>query len=153
MDPKVEDARKNIEYVLAPYGYYLHAQGEENKLKLGFTELGLFALWVLLWGITEYAKAYISERAKLDAQRALSQGKPEQKNLQEQIDNLVNNLRQLQSETKSDEQTDTSAISIEELELQLKEIGFTQRAAQKAAFDIHPVLNVVIVNVLTVEDT
>lgn len=152
MDPKVEDAHKRIEQVVAPYGYYLHAQGDENKLNLGFTELGLFALWVLLWGITEYAKGYISERAKLDAQRVLRQSKPQQRNLQEQIDSLVKDLRQFQSDISSDEQTYASAISTEELELQLKEIGFTQRGAQKAAADIQPVLNLVIVNVLTAED-
>jgi len=69
MNTSVDESRQKLEEVLAPYGYYFARKGRETELPLTFAEVGIFALGVLLWGVIEYLKSFIQEKAKVDVKR------------------------------------------------------------------------------------
>lgn len=140
MDTKASNAVKRLEDALAPYGYYLGESKEENTLRLTFVGLEVFALWVLVWGITEYAKGMISERAKQDANRLFSGGKPKEEDLRRQLDEVVGELRQLKERLQATEEILFHRIAEDHLIERFEEVGMSSRAAKQAAAEVRPIL-------------
>lgn len=151
MDVKVDNAIRRLEDALSPYGYYLEDGKEENTLRLTFVELGVMALGVLVWGITEYAKGVISERAKKDANRIFSGGKPKEEDLRRQLNEVIGELRQLKERVHSSEAMLLYYIGEDRLIRLFEEMGMSSRAAKQAAVEIHPILTAEVAGLLVEE--
>jgi alcohol dehydrogenase class IV len=140
MSDKATEARVRLEEILAPYGYYLEEKRQENQLRLAFTEVGLLAFAVLVWGVIEYAKGFISAKARSDADRLFRSEKPKEEELQRQFDEVMTELRHLKAQVNITEQLLLSKIKEDDVALMLQDLGFSRRAARRAAADVRPSL-------------
>ena len=150
-DHDVADALKKLEDALAPYGYYFGEGKDENALRLTFVELGLFALEILVWGITEYAKGIISQRAKKDADRIFGGGKPKEEDLRRQLDEVVADLRHLKERLHATEEALLQQIGEDRLVALFQNLGMSSRGARQAAIAIRPVLATEVAGLLSKE--
>jgi hypothetical protein len=74
MDEIIE-AKREIEDLLAPYGYYFIGEKQGPvKLKMAFADIGIVALTLLAWGAVQYLKSLFSELGKLYAQALVNPG-------------------------------------------------------------------------------
>jgi DNA-binding XRE family transcriptional regulator len=136
MDDAVQEAVTHIEDALAPHGYYLHPPDEQSKLKLGFTELGLFALGLLVWAGTEYLKSFLSEKGKIDANRIFGSQQQKEEELKAMLEELKEEVQQLKKRSDELDQITAIGISKQSLILTLQEIGLTERASIKICNDV-----------------
>jgi hypothetical protein len=139
MSETIEAARQNLEEALAPYGYYIARKEDETRLPIVFADLGLFALGLLAWGLVEYVKGLIQERARMDASRLFEDPDLGEEQLRQTLREVLHELREIK-ERVGTEQLHESHISENDLVQQLVASGLSKRAARKAARELRPVL-------------
>ena len=141
MDDVVQETVTRIEDALAPHGYYLHPPDDQSKLKLGFTEMGLFALGLLIWTGTEYLKSFLAEKGKIDANRIFGTKQRTEVELKSILEELKDEVQRLKAQRDELDQVAARGINEQSLITLLKEIGLSERASFKICKDLREPLS------------
>jgi alcohol dehydrogenase class IV len=136
-----DEARQKLEEILAPYGYYFSRRDRETELHLTFSDVGAFAVGMLLWGVIEYSKSFIQEKAKSDAQNLLGVSQPKIELVQQKLDEVLLELREVKAKAEFRKPLEEYKISEEALEQYLQECGLSKRAARQLTPNLEFVLN------------
>jgi hypothetical protein len=136
-----DEARQRLEDILSPYGYYFSRRGKEAELNLTFSDVGVFAVGVLLWGAIEYSKSFIQEKAKTDAQNLSSVSQPKIELVQKKLDEVLLELKEVKEKVEVRESIQDFRISEEALDQYLQECGLSKRAARQLTSNLEFVLD------------
>ena len=102
--------------------------------------MGLFALAVLAWGAVEYAKSFIQERAKVDAQRLSVNPSSDAEQLKQQLNEVLEELRYLRKKVDMQQNLYEFRLSEEELTAYLQNCGLSKRASGQLIQELRPLL-------------
>lgn len=136
-----DEAQRRLENILAPYGYYFSRRDKEAELNLTFSDVGVFAVGVLLWGAIEYSKSFIQEKAKTDAQNLSSASQPKIELVQEKLDEVLFELKEVKAKIEIRESIQDFKISEEALDQYFQECGLSKRAASQLTSKLEFVLD------------